>query len=134
MLASVDGGATWDERGVAQLAALAIDPADPDHLAGADFDGGLLVSVDGGRTWQPVSGPRAAALVWDTNGLIALAPDGSVHRAAAPQEAWETVGQLGSPGVALAADAGRLYAATDTGTLVRSDDGGRTWTPLTAAT
>ncbi|MFP5326463.1 MAG: F510_1955 family glycosylhydrolase [Acidimicrobiia bacterium] len=134
VLASLDGGATWDERGTAPLAALAIDPADPDHLAGASYEGGLLVSTDGGRTWQPVAGPPVAALVWDTNGLTALAPDGTVQRAAAPQDSWDVVGQLGSPGVALATDSDRLYAATDTGALARSDDGGRTWTPLTAAT
>lgn len=134
VLASLDGGATWDERGTAPLAALAIDPADPDHLAGASYGGGLLVSTDGGRTWQLVAGPPVAALVWDTNGLTALAPDGTVRRAAAPQETWDTVGQLGSPGVALTIDSDRLYAATDTGALARSDDSGRTWTPLTSAT
>lgn len=133
VLASVDGGVIWDERAAVPLAALAVDPADPDHLAGADDEGRVLSSRDGGRSWQPLTAPPAVSLVWDTSGITALAPDGSVHHAAAPEEAWEALGQLGTPGAALAADAGSLYAATAGGALVRSDDGGRTWTPMAAA-
>lgn len=131
ILASIDEGVTWDERGAAPLAALAVDPADPAHLVGADYDGVVLESTDGGRTWQAMDGPTVTALVWDEGGLIALGADGAVLRAGTPEGPWETAGRLPNPGVALTGEPGRLYAATDTGTLVRSSDGGRTWMALT---
>ncbi|MCZ7537220.1 MAG: exo-alpha-sialidase [Acidimicrobiia bacterium] len=131
VLASVDAGATWQERGAAALATLAVDPADPDHLAGADYEGALLESTDGARTWDTLDAPRITALFWDDGGLIALGADGAVLRAETPAGPWEAVGRLASPGLALTGEAGRLFAATDTGALVRSTDGGRTWTPLT---
>lgn len=131
VLASPDAGVTWDERGAAPLAALAVDPADPDHLVGADYRGALLESTDGARTWDILDAPRITALLWDDNGLTALGADGTVLRADTPADPWETIGRLASPGLAVTGDTGRLYAATDTGALVRSTDGGRTWTPLT---
>jgi photosystem II stability/assembly factor-like uncharacterized protein len=131
VLASPNSGVTWEQRGAAPLAALAVDPADPDHLVGADYEGALLESTDGARTWHTLDAPRITALLWDENGLTALGSDGAVLRADTPADPWETIGRLASPGLAVTGDAGRLYAATDTGALVRSTDGGRTWTPLT---
>lgn len=60
---SVDGGRTWQHLGLEttqEIAAIAIDPADPQtayvaamgHLWGTNPDRGLFKTTDGGRTWR----------------------------------------------------------------------------------
>ena len=132
LLVSADAGMTWATRGSATLAALAVDPVDPDHLIGADHEGAVVVTTDGGRTWDRLALPPLAAIVWDADGLIGLGVDGSVMNATSPSGSWDIVGGVGGAGAALTSFAGSVYAATEPGELLRSDDRGRTWTPLDA--
>lgn len=54
---STDGGGTWTRivSGLpdrAGIAALAVDPTDPQHLAAATYWYGVYLSTDGGQTWK----------------------------------------------------------------------------------
>jgi len=123
VLVSDDGGRTWDRRGEVALAALAVDPGDPDRLIGADYDGGLVGSDDGGRTWSPISGPSTAAVVWHPSlGLVAASVDGTVSTSE-DGTSWEAVSQLGGSGPVLGIDGDGVLAATDGGTVLRTQDG-----------
>lgn len=55
LLASTDGGDTWQERSPIDLLTLAAHPEDTDLLIGTTGDG-LQHSGDAGQTWQPTSG------------------------------------------------------------------------------
>jgi len=48
--ASVDGGVAWENRSSLHVQALAVDPADPDHIAATSATK-LQHSRDGGTTW-----------------------------------------------------------------------------------
>ncbi len=122
---SADGGKTWRHVGLADTQAIArirIHPVNPDvvyvaalgHPYGDNEERGVFRSTDGGNTWERVlfESPRAGAadLVIDrTNPDILYATLWQVYR-----KAWKMWG--GGP---------------DSG-LWRSDDGGDTWTELTA--
>jgi photosystem II stability/assembly factor-like uncharacterized protein len=109
---SADGGRSWErcatrmERSCprilhARVTALASDPADPDHLwAGVEIDG-IHHSRDGGRTWESLDGTGLSSR--DLHALAALP-------AGAPRPP-------------------RLLATTNNDLNV-SEDGGRTWAPL----
>jgi hypothetical protein len=123
---SIDAGRTWQHlglRGAHQIAAVLIDPTDPDrvfaaalgHPYGPNEERGVFRSTDGGRSWQKV-------LYKDENtGAIDLAFDPSNARTvyavlwAARQGPWEySNGYVGA-----------------TSGLFKSTDGGATWLPLT---
>ena len=128
LLVSDDDGETWDVRGPVATSSLAVSPTDPDRLVAVDPVGRLLGSDDGGRTWTVVDGPTLVAVGWDaTSGLFGLADDGVVWRGDSTAAHWERAGPLGRPGAALLVIPEAVYVATDTGEVLRSIDGGRTW-------
>lgn len=55
--ASPDAGVNWTRAAAGKIDALAVDPADPQHLA-AVRDGTLSVSRDGGLTFDPLNIPQ----------------------------------------------------------------------------
>jgi hypothetical protein len=136
---SRDGGASWEMAGPAPegLIALAASPSHPDRLYAAT-EAGLRVSDDAGRSWQPAHPARApvsSVTVARDGTVLAFVLDGGLQRATEPALAWET----------LAADTGghillhlardpndprRLFAASHTGGIVASADGGATWSPI----
>jgi len=73
LLRSTDGGATWQrvdgDISETTIYAVALDLADPQHVAAAGFRTGLLVSRDGGASWtqQPLDLPAHSvhALAFD---------------------------------------------------------------------
>lgn len=125
ILISTDHGSTWDRRGQIELTTLAVDPDDPLHLVGADYDGLVHASSDGGETWAATDGPPAAALLWHPQlGLLGAGPDGVVS-ARSDDGRWEEISSLGGTGPVLSIDGDALLAATDGGRILRSIDG---WT------
>ena len=52
--ASTDGGLIWERKSNLQARALAVDPADPSHIAAAT-DTKLKQSRDGGANWAPLA-------------------------------------------------------------------------------
>lgn len=130
VLVSDDRGRTWRIQGTAALAVLVVDPADPERLFAAGYDGAQVASIDAGRSWQDVEGPALVAAVWTDGGLVGLAPDGTVHTSPAPGEPWQRAGSLPAPGAALTAAGDALYAATEGAQLLVSGDRGATWSPF----
>jgi photosystem II stability/assembly factor-like uncharacterized protein len=122
---STDGGATWttsntgiQSLGQIQVATMLFSTATPGLVyAGVGKKGtagGLLVSQDGGRSWSLRSAvPQFSA--GDNEGIAAL-----------PHTHPRSTGAL----LAEDASGGFLYAATFKQGVMRSDDGGRTWTTL----
>ncbi len=80
VLVSDDGGQIWEARtGDAQLLDLGVDPTDPDRMAGADLDRGLIVSDDGGNSWEPVAGaPQLIHLEWTSRSLVGIDAEGAI--------------------------------------------------------
>lgn len=135
--------------------ALAILPDDPSFLLVA-AEGGVLTSADGGRSWQPLgvrgdatsvvaSGTRPSAIYVGGRGSSTEAAPAAVTGAgpALPARSldrgrtWTALGRQGLPSAGLPAlavdptNASVLYAAAGTD-LVRSTDGGDSWTRLGA--
>ena len=119
----------WEALPAIQLVALAVDPADDDHLVVATPQG-LQESTDGGRTWQPAEGPALVTLSWAEGiGLWGAEVDGAVWRR--DGTVWTSAGQLpGAPQAFLAAPSGLFAAVHDSDAvtqIVQSTDDGATW-------
>lgn len=56
---SKDGGLTWEDSsqglGTGGIAALALNPAQPERLYAASVDGSLFRSDDNARSWQAIA-------------------------------------------------------------------------------
>jgi len=113
LLASTDGGDTWQELLSGEAEALALSPAfTEDGTAFAAFDGvGLLRTTDGGQTWQAAN----AGLLYENAAFTALAlsPSFAQNRTLYALLSWWEEGSERS----------RLY---------RSTDGGDSWQGLQA--
>jgi photosystem II stability/assembly factor-like uncharacterized protein len=136
---SRDGGATWEMAGPTPegLIALAASPADTDRLYAAT-EAGLRVSEDAGRSWQPAHPARApvsSVTVARDGTVLAFVLDGGLQRATEPDLAWESVAADTGGHILLHLvrdpdDPLRLFAASHTGGILASADGGATWSSL----
>ena len=130
---SRDGGAAWLNADIGLFLnaalAVAVNPADPDHLL-LGTDTGLLRSSNGGRSWTP----EAAGLVQGAVFAAAFAPDGQTALCAAPNGVFRFDGRkwersraplAASPARAIVfgAKVGRSYVL-GRGRLFASDDNG----------
>ncbi len=133
---SRDGGRSWKAEGKLpeDVFGLAASSLKSDSLYAAT-KGGLLVSRDGGAKWSPAysvqlpttmvqaaSGGRLYAFVFETGLITAKEPDLD----------WKTLSKdfMGRYLLNLAVDpndAKRLYATMETGAIMTSGDGGKTW-------
>jgi photosystem II stability/assembly factor-like uncharacterized protein len=134
--ASRDGGRTWTVTGhpPAAMIGLALSAAEQEKVYGAT-EAGLFESPDLGATWNKAEGAGAPVT------MVATTADGTVwaydvetglRRKAPGADTFETAGPaFGNDAILhLAAKDGELAAATYRGALLRSTDGGQTWTPL----
>jgi photosystem II stability/assembly factor-like uncharacterized protein len=118
-LRSTDGGITWKALpgfpSVTNLDSVAVDPTNSNILYAATQPLGVLKSTDGGVTWAGAN-----------NGI--------------PTFSQETTTVYGFPGSATGRDAyqiwadpespGLLFVSTSTNALMRSTDGGASWSPV----
>jgi len=126
-LASSDGGRTWDKRAVpAPLIGLALSPEDPQGLIGSS-PSGLLASSDAGASWRSLSAPPGL-LTWPAADELYLADaDGTVSLSSDQGRSWDAVGELPDAPAAFGSGEGRLLAATHSGEILESSDGGSSW-------
>lgn len=120
-------GRTWDTRARIAMADLAVSPQDPQTLL-ATTQQGTARSTDGGRSFQLVPGaPLLQRVAWpDTGGIVGITPEGTVHVSGDGGTTWSPRGSAGGAPEALTASGEQVYAAVG-GTIVSSDDGGRTF-------
>jgi photosystem II stability/assembly factor-like uncharacterized protein len=124
---SVDGGATWTHIGLEdtrQISKIVVHPGDPNvvyvgalgYAYGPNAQRGVYKSVDGGKHWSQVLNPGPDTGVADLaicagNPQLLFATTWHTHR-----PPWSTYAPIDGPGSG----------------LFRSEDGGRTWSRLTA--
>lgn len=132
LLISADGGRTFEERFTPQeaMVELEVDPGDPDRILIASEDT-TFRSEDGGRRWRPLARSPGTRLAWpaedrlyraERSGEIAVSADGG--------DRFEPVGRVeGAPSRLKAVDRGNLYVVLETGAILESRDGARTWSP-----
>jgi len=139
--ASRDGGRSWTTPGkpVGPVYDIAVSPSDPERVYAATRKG-LKISRDGGKTWQgayprprPATTVEAApdgrlfAFVWGDGFVTAKDESGD------DAPSWTVLASHFEDRllVDIAADPARppwIYGLADTGALMASDDGGRSWT------
>ncbi|MBD2464674.1 hypothetical protein H6G89_27080 [Oscillatoria sp. FACHB-1407] len=145
--ASRDGGQTWTQPDMTGLSAhpfgLAVAPDDPQHVFATTSEG-LYESQDGGNTWAVVDGSQNALLVGliftqedsttTLHGYRLLATAPGIYQSSDWGKTWEAVEtQIDETIVYLTvapSDSQILYAASEHNTLLKSEDGGKTWEEL----
>ena len=153
VMRSTDGGGSWQTLGLAgtYLRGLVLDPADPDVLYAATFDSGVYrtaaASTSGAFTHLDAGPPSVEELAVVGSDLYAAAGPAGLFRSPDAGATWAALA-TGTSGGTWAAIAGAdtvtgrvLYAAAAapaTGgggrvEVVRSDDGGATWSVLAPA-
>ena len=111
---SIDRGVTWRRAGLdgRVVKALAVSPHDPRTVLAGLKPAGVALTRDGGDRWHELHGFRAARRFWWWSPAD---PPGRVPYVSA---------------VAISPDDPRvLIAGVELGAVVRSEDGGRTWSP-----
>ena len=126
-MVSGDGGRSWEQRRVfAPLAALAIDPRDPDSIV-ASTGRALFTSQTAGRTWRRLHGP-AGLLAWPSKGVLTVVTrDGRVLARERSGASFSARGEVKGRPAAFDSGGDALLVALHDGTVKQSDDGGRTW-------
>ena len=137
LLASTDGGETWDVRagdaGQGFMGGIVVDPADEDHVLAPDMQAGVVESRDGGRTWQPLGNPGMAMSITTVGGSIddlVVAGGGQAARSRDGGDTWQPLEVPEETIVVTGAKDGTLVAAAldgDVARVSRSTDDGATW-------
>jgi photosystem II stability/assembly factor-like uncharacterized protein len=154
---STDGGDSWRYLvGAGSVVALAIDPNNPETLYAGEVNypfgppvtgNGVDRTDDGGETWRPANGglpasgiafgflavdPKNSATVYAATFWNSWWPSGKVYRTTDSGTTWELINDE-PPITAMALDtqkAGLIYAGTAGKGLLRTVDGGDSWTSL----
>lgn len=140
ILASTDGGATWEPRnttvGQSFMGTMLVDPNNPDRIVAPDMSGALTTSTDGGRTWTPLGGPMGAmSATWnptDTREILAVGMNGGAISTDGGASWQEVALPAGTTAASYAEDGRTIYAGVLNGvqaTTYRSTNGGATWSP-----
>jgi photosystem II stability/assembly factor-like uncharacterized protein len=131
---SQDAGKTWAMAGPApeKLIDLAASAKDPDIVYAAT-ETGLFVSLDAGTSWKPLlQGPPATLVEATEEAVFVFIHGEGLLRASEGEFKWTTLSADWGDDylLHLAVDPAapdRLYAATGHSQVVRSTDGGKTW-------
>jgi photosystem II stability/assembly factor-like uncharacterized protein len=140
---SDDGGQSFDDVGrdlpYEKIQTLVIDPADPKVLyAGTPFSG-VFKTTDAGKTWNEKSvgfqsgGRNVRALAVSGPGSVFVTTYGAVYRTADDGKSWRRLRSTIQKGLDYAflaaggAEKPLAIAGADDSRLVRSSDGGETW-------
>jgi photosystem II stability/assembly factor-like uncharacterized protein len=130
VLVSGDGGRTFEEHVAPPepMVELEVDPGDPRRMLLAS-DRTTFRSQDGGKRWRPLDRAPGTRLAWpapdalyraERAGTISVSTDGG--------DRWRPVGSVeGEPTRLKAVDAQHLYVVVDSGAILESRDGARSW-------
>lgn len=153
---STDGGSSWSETSLVQVApimAIVVDPSSDDRvLVGTALPsscagpcpptgpGGLYASTDGGTRWSDISGGNTGLLFATSLAIDPLSSEivyegtyNGPFKSTDGGVTWEQKGEIGSSDVVGnlltmdPADSSVIYASTDYG-LYKTTDGMETWT------
>jgi hypothetical protein len=130
MLISKDGGRTFTEnftpRGL--IIDFEVDPEDPQKIVAANEDQ-IFLTENGGQAWRPVVGAAGVRLAWtDADKLYRADQDGTFYVSPDGASSFQEVGKLeGEPYKIHALGPRELLVALSDGTIVKTSDGGRTW-------
>ena len=122
---------SWQELASAAIADFAVSPEDADTLV-ATTEQGLVITTDGGEDFDLIEGAPVMVFVsWaDDGNLAGVTPDGVVYTSTDPSGDWVERGSVGGRPEALTiASKAEMYAAAD-GTVLRSTDGGDSFSAL----
>ncbi len=128
---SLDGGSSWQATPLqnAGVNLLQVDPSSPLTVyASGDV---FFRSDDGGSHWSPNrwAGAPIVALAVSERTLYAATAAGDVYGSANRGDTWARVGAVPGGLLSLLADQDALLAGADGAGVLRSDDGGRSWSP-----
>ena len=132
ILVSEDEGETWETRTApTALVDLEVDPTDPDRWVGTT-ERGIFLSEDAGGSWRARDPTPNVRLAWAEEGeLFRIDPGGAVKVSGDGGASWEDRGSTGGEPHALeVGEDGTLYAARFDGSVLASEDGGRTFETL----
>jgi photosystem II stability/assembly factor-like uncharacterized protein len=130
MLISFDGGRTFTERFTPRglVIDFVVDPKDPEYLLAATEEQ-LHRSEDGGRKWRGVAAGAGIRLAWEGDTLLRADQNGTIQRSTDRGQTFAAVGKVpGEPYKFKSLDARRHFLALSDGTIVGTDDAGKTWT------
>ena len=126
LLASADGGRSWEKRKAPEpLASLVIDPDDPKVLTAAGAQA-VHRSEDGGRSWRPIA-QQGGLIARSGAALVVITAEGTVHEATKDGASLRRIGHIGGQPAALESASDGLLVALHDGIVKRSTDGGRQW-------
>jgi hypothetical protein len=134
LLVSSDAGRTWKRRTApAPVIDMALDPQNGSRLV-ALTERGLAASRDAGGTWRSLAADTVGLLAWpQRDRLFTVGPDGLVSLSSDAGARWREVGDAGGEPVAFVGRGRELFVALSSGTVNRSTDNGRSWTPVVRA-
>jgi photosystem II stability/assembly factor-like uncharacterized protein len=135
VIRSPDRGETWSRSGAGlegrPVLALAIDPRRRAGVLWAGTAGGIFHSTDAGATWRKVDSLVARRLLVDpTRRHTLLAVNEGVFRSTDAGRSWQrlpTVRYAQSLAIDARTTPGTLYAGTSYSSVLKSTDGGDTW-------
>jgi photosystem II stability/assembly factor-like uncharacterized protein len=144
---TTDGGATWSPLGtIAHHDGMAVDLSDPQRrtlLAGGHEQSNTLYkSTDGGSTWTNIGGNLPGGtgyasypyIVSAQIFLMGISTSGGIYRSTDGGASWNKVCNQNASSPILKSSAGDLYCAGGSGTMLKGDADGATWTSVTCGT
>ncbi len=140
LLKSADGGASWRNTAPAGFIwTLAIDPTQPQTIYAGAWASGVFKSRDGGSTWfnTGLSSPDVLTLAIDPARpqTIYAGTAYGVFKSTNAGGRWTNTGLTASYTLSLAIDPSQpqtIYAGTDGEGVLKSTDGGGTWSAINA--
>lgn len=155
LIKSEDGGTTWnpkmkidDKKTIAgiDVMSMAIKPDDPNTIYIGTEANGLFATKDGGETWTQVAFPnKVYGLAFDPQtpqiiyGSGINNGRGKIYKRLQEDQEWKEIYTEPADGTfisSLAIDKVNsqiIYAGTNEGVIIKSNDGGQTWTSLKKA-
>lgn len=129
LMVSSDAGRVWARhRPPAAMFDLAIDPADSERIV-ASTERGVFASANAGKGWRALRDDAAGLLAWPKRDRLFLVDgQGQVSRSSDGGKTFSAVGSVGAQPSAFVSHGDELYAALANGNVVRSGDGGASWT------